>query len=308
MSSTTEVTTTSDNNNDKKQETELTPFQATERADEQQITESDPSTQEILIYEVRGIKTPSGPGVKHLALKMAQEGQALQTVHHKMELVKHDPEDKAQWVWYAEAKVLNVSTGYQPMGVSEAWFLLRLKNNNIGDYDTFGRTKAMSKAQRNATSIHITKEMKESLYKLSTPENTKILYLSSGNDDDNNGGGSNNNTPRQPSEGQLKYLKGLKWIWPVPNTMSEAGDLISALRADGVDKVKQDKRWADLVKSNSLICDCENKQIDEEPQKTGENKDKYLCINCNRPIHVFISDALVANRKAARAAAEAGKK
>ena len=181
---------------------------------------------------------------------MSQDGQPLQIIDHKMELVKYDPEDKTQWVWQAEATVLNLTSNYQQMGVSEAWFLLRHKGGVIGNYDSFGRTKAMSKAQRNANSVHIPKAMKKALYETSTPQNTKIMYLS-GSGDDGNGGGGDSNTPKLPTDKQLNYLRGLKWTYTMPDNVGDAGDLITALKAHGVDVVQADKRWAHLIKATA---------------------------------------------------------
>lgn len=223
-----------------------TEFELTEQADEEQITEADPSTQEILIYEVRGIKTPSGPGIKHLALQMSQEGQPLQIIDHKMELVKYDPDDKTQWVWQAEATVLNLTSQYQQIGVSEAWYLLRRKDSVIGDYDSFGRTKAMSKAQRNANSVHISTEMKQALYATSTPQNTRVMYLSGGEGD---GGGSG--APRQPSDKQINYLRGLKWTRTVPTSIKEVSDLIDMIVKTSLEETEKNPKWNYLNKAAS---------------------------------------------------------
>ena len=300
----------SDDNNNNKTDTEndktdttpeLTSFEITERADEMQIVAADPALQNILVYEVKGKRALTSVGVRSLILDMARQGEPISVTNVLVDLNQRDPDDQETWIWYASVASTNLKTKAQTFGLSEAWYLMRHKDGSIGKYDTFGRTKASTKAERNANQkqIHM-----DTVLKLQNTVESKNLRNLDG--EFSNSGG--NGAPRLPSEGQLKYLKGLKWTWPAPTNMKDAGDLISALKEKGVDVVKNDKRWADLLKSDSLICDCENKQIEETPQEDGPNKGKYLCAMCNRPIHKFISDALIANRKAERAAAELDKK
>ena len=291
-----------DNDNDKTDTTpELTQFEITERADEMQIVGADPALQNILVYEVKGKRALTSVGVRSLILDMARHGDPISVTNVLVNLDKRDPNDQETWIWYASVASANLNTKAQTFGLSEAWYLLRHKDGKIGNYDTFGRTKASTKAERNANQKQI--YMDKILLLQKTVESVNLRNLDG---EFSNSGG--NGAPRLPSDGQLKYLKGLMWTWPAPNNMMDAGDLISALKDKGVDVVKDDKRWADLIKSNSLICDCVDKQIEENPQDNGPNKGKYLCANCNRPIHVFISDALIANRKAEQAAAGLNKK
>ena len=131
------------------------------------------------------------------------------------------------------------------------------------------------------------------------------------------GNGTNYNNQRTPSDAQLNFLRNLKWTYIMPNTMSDAGDLISALKKDGVNTVKADKRWAPLLNSetttntngngnnakDSGYCDCAEKQIEEKPQADGPHKGEFMCATCNKPISAYIAEALIANKKAEQASA-----
>ena len=308
-----EVTIMSDDNNNKTGHTdnnktdttpELTQFEITERADEMQIVAADPALQNILVYEVKGKRALTSVGVRSLILDMARQGESMSVSNLLMNLDKRDPDDQETWIWYAYVESTNLKTKAQTFGLSEAWYLMRHKDGSIGKYDTFGRTKASTKAERNANQKQI--HMDKVLLLQKTVESVNLRNLDG--EFSNSGGNGDSKATRAPSDKQLNYLKGLFWTWPAPTNMQDAGDLISAIKNTSLDEAKKDKRWAPLLKSDSLICDCENKQIEENPQDNGPNKGKYLCANCNRPIHGFISDALIANRKAKRAAAELDKK
>ena len=79
---------------------------------------------------------------------MAQNEQALEIPDlPQIELVKHDESDQKTWIWYAMIKVRNAKTGLETIGASEQNFIDEYKGNI---YDQFGRTKAISKAERNA--------------------------------------------------------------------------------------------------------------------------------------------------------------
>ena len=83
-------------------------------------------------------------GLKAITLKMSQKGQPLETVHSEVHLDKDDPEDKKLWFWRARVKVRNQKTDFETEGISECAYF------DKDQYDQFGRTKAHSKAERNA--------------------------------------------------------------------------------------------------------------------------------------------------------------
>ena len=120
-------------------------FAIMDDADEQQIINADEALKLALVYKVtvggKEVVELSYVGLKHLTLLMSQTGQPLQIIDAKMELLGDKVEEK---VWYATVKVRNQKTGHESIGMSEAPYLFN------GKYDSFGRTKALSKAERNA--------------------------------------------------------------------------------------------------------------------------------------------------------------
>ena len=115
-----------------------------EKADEDQIRAADEKVKEALVYEVHGDYHLSYAGVKHLSLLMSQKGQPLKIVNAEVEIRKDSEEDRSTWIWDAKVIVRNDSTGHETVGVSEAPYFYN------GNYDSFGKTKALNKAERNA--------------------------------------------------------------------------------------------------------------------------------------------------------------
>ena len=115
-----------------------------EKADEDQIRAADEKVKEALVYEVHGDYHLSYAGVKHLSLLMSQKGQPLKIVNAEVEIRKDVEDDRATWIWDAKVIVRNDSTGHETVGVSEAPYFYS------GNYDSFGKTKALNKAERNA--------------------------------------------------------------------------------------------------------------------------------------------------------------
>jgi len=121
-----------------------TQYHAIEAADERQIT-ADADLQQALVHDINGKKQISYAGIKWIAVKMAQSNQALQMIGNPViTLDRDDPDNQEHWHWRATVKVRNTGTGLESFGVSEQSYLLD------GRYDNFGRTKAASKAERNA--------------------------------------------------------------------------------------------------------------------------------------------------------------
>lgn len=121
-------------------------FSIMDQADENQIINATDDLKQALVYEIdKGKKGKamelSYIGLKHLTLLMSQGGQSLEILDYKMELLGDKPEEK---VWYATVKVRNQKTKHETLGMSEQAYYFQ------GKYDPFGRTKALSKAERNA--------------------------------------------------------------------------------------------------------------------------------------------------------------
>jgi len=116
-------------------------FLLMDKADEEMITNADKAVKEAMVYEysVAGKKKHelTYVGLKHLTLLMSQGGHPLEVLETIV--------DQKNDIWYATYKVKNKTTGHESVGVSEC----PVKDDK-GAYDPFGRTKAMSKAERNA--------------------------------------------------------------------------------------------------------------------------------------------------------------
>jgi hypothetical protein len=115
-----------------------------EKADEQMIINADKGVKEAMVYSMQGDKQLTYIGLKHLTLLMSQKGNPLEVMDCEVKLDKIDPNNQATWIWYATYKVRNQKTQHESIGMSEASYF------EAGKYDKFGRTKAMSKAERNA--------------------------------------------------------------------------------------------------------------------------------------------------------------
>ena len=119
-------------------------FSIMDSEDEQQIISANDDLRKALAYELRGSKQITYIGLKYLVVKMSQNGQALHILKSEVVLDKDDPEDKECWFWRSIVRVKNEKTGLETEGISEAPYLEK------GSYDKFGRTKAISKSERNA--------------------------------------------------------------------------------------------------------------------------------------------------------------
>jgi hypothetical protein len=115
-----------------------------EKADENQIMNADKGVKEAMVYDMKGDKQLTYIGLKHLTLLMSQKGQPLEVVQCDVKLESPADTPQSTWHWYATYKVRNQKTGHESVGMSEATYF------ENGKYDPFGRTKAMSKAERNA--------------------------------------------------------------------------------------------------------------------------------------------------------------
>jgi len=173
-------------------------FRDMEKFDEMQIL--NPELRDKLCYQitVRGKQRLelSYAGVKQLILEMSQNDQSMEIVSKTVERSKIDDEPTND-IWYAEIILRNKKTGHESWGVSE---------NPVyayGKYDQFGRTKAVSKAIRNAERQQLP-ELLISAFLEKSQSSEKIQYLQ-----------KNDNEPTQDPE---KYCLCEK---PIPNALTD---------------------------------------------------------------------------------------
>ena len=124
-------------------------FQIFDEYDEKQIVQAESVVKQALAYRDRksGKMVLSFSGIKWIILKMSQNGQPIEIVGDvKVELVKHDPDDETKWIWYSTLKMKNQKTKLDSLGASQSRYI----DPYSGEFDIFGRTKAISKAERNA--------------------------------------------------------------------------------------------------------------------------------------------------------------
>lgn len=125
-------------------------FMILDNADEAQILAADDAAKQAFYHVIktggRTVTQVSLMGIKECVYRMSQKGQPLVIKGEgTCEIVRIDPEDKKTWVWQASITFKNEATGLESQGMSEAPVY-----DPRGTYDPFGRTKAMSKAERNA--------------------------------------------------------------------------------------------------------------------------------------------------------------
>ena len=190
-------------------------------ADASQIKNSDALRQE-LIYKAQGETRISYAGIKYLVFKMSQLGQSLAPAGDiKISLSKYDDTDKSQWFWEAESRMRNQHTGFETVGVASQPYLETLKNGK-SMFDAYGRTKAVSKAKRNAQREQIPEVHIQNLLDTATGNQVKNLtkpYVgtrvssdAAANDDD---GGSDESTMDAPDWCRCSR--------PAPSTPHKAG-------------------------------------------------------------------------------------
>ena len=192
-----------------------TEFQIMDEADSKQIQEAETAVKQALVYEVKGKKQLSYMGIKWIVLKMSQKEQPLEVVDMPIiELIKHDSDNKSSWIWYATIKVRNKKTGLSTVGASESPF------NFNGQYDSFGRTKAISKAERNAFRKQIPELEINTMLDTISPNDIQPLQS------------QNNSTQSSdaPTQKQLDYLKNLGYTGPTPDTKQMASNIIEDLK------------------------------------------------------------------------------
>lgn len=232
-------------------------FQIMDEADSTQIQEAETAVKQALAYEVRGKKQLSYMGIKWIVLKMSQKEQPLEVVDMPIvELTKHDPDNKNSWVWYATIKVRNRKTGLSTIGASESPF------NFNGQYDSFGRTKAISKAERNAFRKQIPELEINAMLDTISPNDIQPLQS------------QNNSTQSSdaPSQKQLDYLNSLGYTGPKPDTKQIASNIIEDLK-NGAKEAETVTKDDDGYKK---YCTCEKSIPNSINGKTCQNCKKLL--------------------------------
>ena len=199
-------------------------------ADARQIETADTAVQQSLAYDLRGKKQISFAGVKWLILKMSEKEQPMHIEVTYLKLVKHG-ENREEWMWDATVRATNQKTDLETMGAASQAFLTQ-----GGEMDQFGRTKALSKAERNAyrkqipeLEIHamlntVSPDMVQKIRPMNPTQEVKSYVP------DIPAGVNGVNATHPPSEKQIKYMKDLGHTGPIPKSLYEATVLISDLK------------------------------------------------------------------------------
>lgn len=207
---------------------EKSSFQLMDEADEQQII-SDAEVQKSLVYIAQGKKTLSYTGIKFLFQKWIETKQLSVEIIKDCSYCKLEKDDEGKITWFWRAQFTLKTTRIledgkiqviETQGQSESPYLV--KSNDKLNYDPFGRTKAFSKAERNADRKQIPEFEITHMINEIKPEN--ITTLKGTNES------QSNNSPNLPSDKQLSYLTSLGYTGIPPKTSFEAGKLIEDLK------------------------------------------------------------------------------
>ena len=193
-------------------------YQIMDDYDARQIETADSAVKQALVYKTKnGKKQLSYMGIKWIVLKMSQNEQALEILGlPQIELIKHDESDQKTWIWYATIKVRNTKTKLESIGASEQPFLDEYKGHT---YDQFGRTKAISKAERNAFRKQIPELEINAMMDTVSIHAEETIYNDSCDPTDN-----------RPTLKQLDYLQNLGHAGPAPKSKQDASNLIEKIK------------------------------------------------------------------------------
>ena len=196
-------------------------YQIMDAADSKQIEQADTAVQQALVYIANGKKQLTYIGIKSIVLEMSQNEQPLEIPDlPSVELIKHDENNQKTWIWYATIKVKNAKTGLESIGASEQPFLDEYRQYQM---DSFGRTKAISKAERNAFRKQIPEAEINRRINDVKPEDIHTLY-------NKHGYSADNSTNNEASQKQLDYMKNLGYNGPKPKSKQEASDIIESIK------------------------------------------------------------------------------
>lgn len=169
-------------------ELQKTEYAILDKMDEDQIKSADAKLKQALVYEInisgKPVRQITFIGLKWLTVRMSQKGQSLEIISSEVKLEKDDLDKKDQWHWRAKVRVRNQKSGLETEGISECPYL---ETSGKGEhatakYDKFGRTKAHSKAERNAWRKQIPEL--EIINLLKTAKGEEILKAGSGSTSD----------------------------------------------------------------------------------------------------------------------------
>lgn len=136
-------------------------FEIADHLDEQQALDIG-EFRDVLCYKIHDKYELSYKGIKHLALAMSTRGHPLAVLKQEIEL-KGEGKEKT---WYATVTIINKNTKHETVGNSECPFY-----DDQGRQDHFARTKALSKAERNALRKQIPEAMITSLLNKAVDQN-----------------------------------------------------------------------------------------------------------------------------------------
>ena len=143
-------------------------FSLLDKEDEKQIMNLEQfGNPEKLVYQVGDNLQLSFVGIKHIGFLMAKTGNPLRTLEVLTELQG----EKDEKTWYATVRIRNEKTHQEEIGVSQCPFY-----DGKGKLDPFARTKAVSKAERNAKKRLIPEYLITELIKEAT-SNGKVSKL-----------------------------------------------------------------------------------------------------------------------------------
>jgi hypothetical protein len=151
-------------------------FKLADQFDERQIQNVD-GLRDVLCYKMHlGGKDHyelSFKGIKHLVLQMSTKGHPMQVTKRIAEF-KGEGKEKT---WYATVTVMNKTTQHETDGDSECPFYELDRNGNTLIQDHFARTKALSKAERNAMRKQIPEAMIVNLINEAANNKVKTLTI-----------------------------------------------------------------------------------------------------------------------------------
>lgn len=190
-----------------------------EAVDVKQIELADDAIKGELVYMYKKKPCLTYMGIKWIVLIMSRKDNPLEFIGMPdVALMKYDEINEMKWVWQAMVKVRNTNTGLESIGVSEHPFIAVDKG---GKYDIFGRTTAISKAERNAFRKQISELEIKMLLDHVGPENIKQLERAVTT--------PMNTKPGEVAEYYLKELEKLGYDGPKPKTSFDACELIKNL-------------------------------------------------------------------------------
>lgn len=153
---------------------EIEPFRLMDSEDEIQII-NDENLNNALVYDVHGKQMLSYAGVKCIFQEwIKQQEISVEIIHdHSSCQLEKDGEDKASWVWRAQVTVrtTRIANGqiFETQGQQECMYMQN------GRYDPFGKTKAFSKAERNAIRKQIPEAQITHALNSMDPKSVKVL-------------------------------------------------------------------------------------------------------------------------------------